>query len=128
LVGVAGCSSKEEHTSEVPISYQNLRTIGQVYMQATKENGSPPQSAAEIIPFIKDKKLDPATVLTSPDDGQPYVIHWGVDYRDSNIFPVLAYEKEGKGGKRYVCQFRLINHMTDDELRQAPFPPGKSPP
>ncbi len=78
------------------------------------------------------KQGDTPEILRSPADGEEFVIHWGVDYRKylgkSGGLPVLAYEKAGKGGFRYVLQVRTIEHVTDAQLAKLPFPTGYSAP
>ena len=43
--------------------------------------------------------------------------------------PVVAYEKQGVNGRRYVltAPFRKVEVLSDQEFRQASFPPGYSP-
>jgi hypothetical protein len=71
-------------------------------------------------------------VFHSPRDGEMYVILWGVKaadlQRSSNAdpaqrFPVLAYEKRGTDGQRYVLQMPpQVTLMSDEELKKARFP------
>ncbi len=132
FVGLAasGCGSGGEPAA-VPDAYQNLRKIGLAYRQATEANGRPPESVTDLMPFLR-KLGDPAAILRSPDDGEEYTILWGVDVLNvrprGSTWPVLAYEKHGKGGKRRVLQVRFPTVMTDEELRNAYFPPGHKPP
>lgn len=122
-----GCGSGEPTPKEVPPAYQNLKSISSAYLQATNSLKRPPKNLDELMPFLK-KQGDPATLLRSPDDGEEYVIVWGVDYRTppskANSLPVLAYEKVGKHGKRQVLQMRNIVQLTDEELKNAPLPLG----
>jgi len=115
----------------MPGSTQNLRQIGAAYVKALDKLERPPNNVEELKPFLKEFG-DPATILRSPDDGQDYKILWGVDVRTAKgpngVMTVLAYEKDGKDGKRYVLIGRSVNHMTADEFRAAPFPPGHKAP
>jgi hypothetical protein len=121
LAGAVGCNSGVT-TPPMKESTRNLKVIDIAYKKAMKENGKPPQSLAEIMPFLKEEG-EPADFLRSPEDGQEYVIHWGMD-PNVNPFQVLAYEKEGKNGKRYVLWGKAVFFMRDEEFKEAPFPPG----
>jgi hypothetical protein len=133
-MGGFGCSSAK--TSPLPpASVFQLRIIGVAYARATEELDHPPQNKEELVLYLKDlaKGYDnPADILISKVDGEEFVIHWNVDYRnwagkDADI-PVTAYEKHGKDGKRAVLQYRFANTKTDEEFANLKFPQGyKSP-
>jgi hypothetical protein len=139
--GGFGCGSHNV-AKPLPTASLQLRSIANAYFQATNSLDRPPASKDEIMPFLKapadpnnpEKTGSPADVLRSPDDGEEFVIHWGVDVRDLNVsgnpdrLPVLAYERQGKDGKRYVLQVRNVRYLTDEEFRALPFPPGVRPP
>jgi hypothetical protein len=123
-----GCNSTPTERERPPAS-THLKKIQQAYVQATTSLGRPPGNLEELTPFLK-RVGDPAELLRSPDDGENFVIVWGVDVRAApagKSFPVIAYEKRGAGGRRYVAGFRQISRMTDEEFRQANFPPGHRP-
>ena len=129
LLGGMGCGPTEV-VGKVPDTVQNLKKISAAYLEATTKLERPPANVEELKPFLK-KYGDPATFLRSPDDGQEYKILWGVDFQTAikgGTLPVLAYEQEGKDGKRYVLLVRRVVHMTEDEFRAAPFPPGHKAP
>lgn len=73
-------------------------------------------------------------MLRSANDGEPFVILWGVDCNKlsserKDPFTVAAYEKRGANGTRYVLRFPLsVVAMTDAEFQRAVFPPGHEPP
>ena len=75
----------------------------------------------------------PADILKSPNDGEEYVIVWGVNFRElgikrGNVDVVIAYEKRGREGKRYVLKPPTqVIEMTDTEFKAASFPPGHTP-
>jgi hypothetical protein len=106
----------------------HLQSINGAYVKTTQKLGRPPKDAQEIRPALQEIG-DPDQLLRSPSDGQEFVIIWGVDPRvqmpKDGKLPVLAYEKKGSGGKRYVLQMpTMITTLTDDELRNAYFPGG----
>lgn len=126
-----GCGGGKPAAKDAPAAYENLRKISSAYLQATNGLNRPPRSLDEIMTFL-GKDGNPEEILRSPEDGEPYVILWGVDYRTVQPgpggFPVLAYEQRGKGGKRYVLQVRNVSQLSDEEFKRAPFPPGHKPP
>jgi len=88
------------------------------------KNGRPPANAKEAWPFLQEQG-DPETLLKSPVDGQPYVVLWGVNWPTIPIKemppPIVAYEKAGKGGTRYVYTVMGVMPMTDEEFARAQF-------
>jgi hypothetical protein len=125
----AGCRAQPE--AEVSGPRKSLRAINTAYMRATDKLNRGPANLNELLPYLKEQG-EPEQLLRSTDDGQEFVILWGVDHRAAGAgkkAPVIAYEKTGQGGKRYVLCARAVLHMTDEEFRQASFPPGhKLPP
>jgi hypothetical protein len=61
-------------------------------------------------------------VLRSPRDGQLYVILWGIgfaqDARDPKPPAIIAYERHGANGKRYVLTVMGLRPMNDREFDQ----------
>lgn len=120
LVVLAGCSgavvnhgSKEE---------QNLRYIGRAYVQFTNKEGRPPADVEEIKPYLKEFG-EPDTILRSPVDGQSYVIAWNTPLARTPAGQpeiLLAYEKNGARGRRFVLNAGMFIHaMTDEEFNKA---------
>jgi Protein of unknown function (DUF1559)/Prokaryotic N-terminal methylation motif len=75
----------------------------------------------------------PADVLRSPNDREPFVVHWHVDYvhlpPNDDPFTVAAYEKKGVEGHRYVLFFPLkIERLSEEAFAKTTFPPGYSRP
>jgi hypothetical protein len=123
-------------------AYQ-LHLIGGAYHLATLSLDYAPKSKNELLPFLQSEENTnesrttpkPPDVFLSPNDGEEFVIHWGLDLRGVNLaghpstLPVLAYERHGKDGKRCVLQHvRHVTKVTDDEFAKLPFPPGYKAP
>jgi hypothetical protein len=131
LLGLVGCGGGRKQ-GELNPTEQRLWTIGKAYVEACNGLGRAPTNFAEIKPYVEGEVSD--DLLRSPNDGEPFVILWGVDYnrlpyRKDNPFTVGGYEKNGVHGTRYVLRFPMgVVSMTDDDLRKAIFPPGHSPP
>jgi hypothetical protein len=134
---VHGCGSSSQVVNpQEDKSAQNLQQIGAAYTQAAGKLGRPPQQASDLHELIKNGpgNPDPESILRSPDDNEPYVIVWGIDFgqlaratgNPSDI--VIAYEKRGKNGKRHVLKPpSIVLTMTDEAFRAAKFPPGHTP-
>jgi hypothetical protein len=105
-----------------------LLRIGPAYARATVSLHRPPANREELVPFL-GRNGSEETFLRSPNDGEDFVIIWDVDIRKLPIggkdLPVIAYEKRGQDGKRYVLRGRTdVVQLTDAELRSAVLPPG----
>jgi hypothetical protein len=110
LAAVSGCGSD---TNVVPLTKaeKDLSSIAMAFMDAHGRLGHGPKNAEELKPFLKDFG-NPDELLVSPNDGQPYVVVWGAnptqggptDYQ--GMWPIIAYESKGAGGRRAVTDIR----------------------
>ncbi len=132
---IAGCSSGARVVS-VPLdrTQENLLYIGQAYVRYLTEKKTPPANVEQLKPYLKQVG-NPDEILRSPRDGEPYNICWGVDlskpptWAKEKSTPVIAYERRGSGGQRYVLTtMRNAMPLSDEEFKQASFPPGHQPP
>jgi hypothetical protein len=108
-------------------SAQRLHRIGLAINDATARLGHPPADVGDLWPFLQENG-DPDQLIVSPDDGQRYVILWGVDVRTVDPEAVLAYERLGSGGMRYVLTATTVKRLSGGELDRAEFPAGFGPP
>jgi hypothetical protein len=127
-----GCGSAPVEREADPTAL-NFKRISQAYREATNDLERPPQNLDELLPFLKKVNPgEPSEILRSPNDGLDYTILWGIDFHTAQAkekkFLVLVYEKHGKDGRRWVGGFRERARLTDEEFRQANFPPGHRPP
>ncbi len=119
---LSGCSSKpvkQEDPGAV-----NLRKISQAYDVADLKIGHPPRNEEELKRCFQEigETGDPDPILRSPRDGEPYVILYGPALDSSARDVILAYEKNGADGKRYVLTLaRRVQVMTDSEFAAAKF-------
>ena len=127
--GSCSSSAPVKITPPNPVA-KNLMSILRAYGSFCASQQRPPESAEDLKPALA-KQGNADDVLRSPRDGQPLVICWGVDLLKpadwANSTPVLAYEKQGADGQRYVLTTRYVKLMRDEEFRQASFPPGHTP-
>lgn len=136
LASVAGCGGSPAVVNvQEDKSAQNLQQIGAAYSMAAIKLGRPPRDANDLKEILKNGpgNPDPETILRSPDDNEPYVIVWNVNFMEvakarGNVDVILAYEAKGKNGKRHVLKPPAqIIVMTDEQFRAAAFPPGHTP-
>jgi hypothetical protein len=111
LVGLTGCGSSGPKVIELTKAEDNLKFVALAYMEAHSRLGRPPKNTEDLKPFLKEFG-NPEELLVSPNDGQPYVVVWGADptrggpTEYEGMFPILAYESKGSGGKRAVTDIR----------------------
>jgi len=113
LVGCGGGRGRNNQAQEV----SPLKPIATFYGNYVNQHqGRPPPSEAEFKAFLQQpdnsKRLqaefpqvtDVDKLLISPRDNQPYVIFYGAIAKGSGPGggPVVAYEKVGVSGKRFV--------------------------
>jgi hypothetical protein len=122
----AGCRS-EPPVATAPPSYENLEKISSAYRKATDTLNRAPRNLQELLPFVQEYG-EPEKLLRSPGDNEEYVILYGVDYRTVQPFPVTIYEKNGVNGRRRVVRLQGVIELTDEELRNSPFPAGHKAP
>jgi hypothetical protein len=127
VAGLATFQSGCGHGASVavpPSDVVNLDKIQAAYLAALTRNGKAPADAKDAWPFLKEQG-DPEKLLTSPVDGEPYVIFWGIDWRKTPIAsmppPIIAHERVGKDGKRYVLTVMGVQSMTDEQFGKATF-------
>jgi hypothetical protein len=132
IAAASGCGPGEVHAQrETDPAKERLLAVMRAYgLFSTFEHG-PPDSANDLRPILaKDGQTD--DVFVSPRDGQPFVVCWGFDLsapKPPGSPPlVLAYEKTGKDGQRYVLTtFRQVELVSDEDFRKREFPPGFKP-
>lgn len=124
---VQGITAEEE-------TLRDLGEIARAYEVVIAASQRPPRDVSQIEKVLADLHTDglvadkPADVLTSPRDGQCYVIILGADLGAQNSPEILAYESQGAGGTRYaLLMSRDIKQLADDEFAAAPFAMGHKP-
>lgn len=127
-----GCRSQPE-VVEQPIdpTQQQLILIGGAYRQYTLEKQTPPSNPEDLKQIIA-RLGGNDSVWVSTRDGEPFVIVWNLDLRQPPTWakstPVLAYEKKGKNGKRFVrTVVGSVEELSEKEFAAASFPPGHTP-
>ena len=127
MCGPLGCAGKPVDQPRAPAEEQ-LYKLGKAYGQAAYRLKRAPTSFEEIKPNVEGPSTD--DLLRSANDGEKFVILWGVDYNKlppgkDDVFTVAAYEKNGVDGTRYVLRFPLqVSRMNNEDFKKAVFPPG----
>lgn len=127
----AGCSQQMQSKKQQESRLKPLALLYGQYM--AQHRGQPPASEAEFKKFVESQKAfltqfgvpDPATLFISERDGQPYVVIYGKPTGPAVLAgqPVIAYEKVGVGGRRFVAsQLGAVEEV--DEARFKELVPG----
>jgi hypothetical protein len=127
-----GCGPSGARPDPSDATRQNLEAIGNAYLRSTTQHNHPPTGREELAEAIRLSGQS-EDVLRSPNDGEEFVLVWNVELRRlkayGNSVPILAYEKQGKNGRRYVLRGRAdVVLLSDSQLRASVFPPGVSAP
>jgi hypothetical protein len=128
LLSLTGCAPRVVVRETSDHGGDQLVTLTRVYTAAQRSLGRPPRGVDDLKAVAKEfGDLD--TLLKSPNDGQPYAIAWGVDLGNApNPTMVVAHEKIGAGGVRYVMTPTGVRKLTEEAFARAEFPPGYKPP
>ncbi len=130
LLAFLGCGSDEPEAILVPQTYNNMKTLGSAYISATQKNGKPPTKLSDLRPFVAEG-IDLEQISRSENDGEDFVIVWGIDFQTSQnekgVYPIVIYEKKGKNGIRFICQFNDVMEIDETNFRASYFPPGHTP-
>ena len=124
-----GCNTSPITDEAQGDSFVQLNAIHRAYAQFSEATGKPPESADDLKEILIKANQDPETIFVSASDGQPFVIHWGVQAINTSPEPtVIAYEGNGKNGQRMVLTSMGVIAMSEKELIDGSFPAGFSPP
>ena len=132
LTGCGGCGSSGPIILPQSDAEKNLTNIVLAYLDAQEEIHHNPKNAEEIKPFLK-RFGDPNQILVSPTDGEPYVVVWGAGLQGGptpyhQMFPIIAYEKKGSGGKRAIVDVRgRTMTVPNEDFTQLTFVGGHKP-
>jgi hypothetical protein len=121
LVLVCGCQG----TKAAPEEEVHLRKLATVYGRyISKHKGAVPPSEAALKKFIQTSNLQEELSLgnldqlfISPRDNQPYVVRYGAKSKAAigDSQRVIAYEQEGRGGKRFVAFITTAVEEVNEE-------------
>ena len=87
--------------------------------------GKPPKDEATFIAFVsgmlkeRNDTVDPDQLLTSPRDGQRYVVTYGKPTSNDMEKNVAVYEKEGYRGNRLVAYESGWSEEVDEATLQS---------
>jgi len=117
-MATAGCGGQPA-TAPTVIS---LRKLASYYgMFTSSHKGTAPANEGELRAFIKEKAADADLdgLFRSARDGQPYVVTY---FGATKVLPstVIAYEKEGQAGRRFVAYSTTdVRELDEPEFKLA---------
>jgi hypothetical protein len=124
LLTAPGCSSKGPPPPEGQLAIEDVAKWYQVYREFNGRKAPPNEQA--FIAFIEGEwrkrgtQADIQALLTSPRDGQKYVVMYGKPAPKNPERSVAVHEKEGYGGKKLVA-FELGYSQEADETELQQF-------
>lgn len=132
-LAMCGCGPSGPIVDKVDKTRLRLQQISGAYLAATMKANRVPTKPDDLLPFLGDASASEEAkreTFRSDHDGEEFVIVWGVDLRNTgtNDLPrdvIFAYEKKGKGGKRYVLKTPTeVFTIPDDLFQKSTFPKG----
>ena len=119
-----GCGGEKIEPITTDATVIALDKIGSAYIRGTP----PPKTKADLLAIFKLCN-HPKELLISPSDKQEFIIVYGVELKGLKVsgaqLPVVAFEKSGKDGKRYVLRgMNTVVQLTEDQLKSSVFPEG----
>jgi hypothetical protein len=135
LLVTSGCGQRTV-VGAVDKTRAKLQAISGAYVAATVKANRPPAKADDLLPFLGDATTteeQKRESFRSDNDGEEFVIVWNVDLRKIGVDGlsrdvILAYEKLGKKGQRYVLKPPAdVFIIPDDVFQKSDFPKGHKP-
>jgi hypothetical protein len=124
FVAAVGCSGGGPPPPGAQLKVEDASYWYQKYQ--AKNNRQPPPSEDAFVKFIQKNMKEeqnkdmPSDILVSPRDNQKLVIVYGKPQSNDPNKNVVAYEKEGYDGKKWmVNQMGYSREVDDAELQQA---------
>lgn len=123
----AGCRPRAESK---PREESSIKVLGLLYGQYIGQHmGRPPQDEQAFRAFVQKQEAflkqfhleSPDQVFRSERDGEPYTVVYGDLSKTGQLFggPVVAWEKKGVGGRRYVVNsLGAVKEVTEEEFKQ----------
>jgi hypothetical protein len=127
-MATAGCHSRSESRPREQSGLKQLVLIYGHYL--SRHRGRPPANEAEFKKYVDSLRPadlasfgvdDVSQIFLSNRDGKPYVVIYGQAKGPSGPdgSPVIAYEQDGKGGKRWVASATgAVEEVDEARFRQ----------
>ncbi len=124
VVIATGCSSGPQHADLSKVE-ASLNMIANAYASARQPSGKGPATLDQLKAAMADITAvvggKPDDFLVSARDGQPFVVLYGLAMNNN---PVVAHEKTGKDGSRWVVDMRKVPRLVPDaEFDKEVAPP-----
>ncbi len=110
VLGALGCGSRRGTTD--PPAKVRLEKLFAYYQDYTRQHHKPPPNEQAFKDFLNNLPAEEKAIahlddvdsfLTSPGDGQKYVIQYGKVFDMSGATRAVAWEQTGVNGKRFVA-------------------------
>src|SRR5947209_3813262 len=111
-VAAGGCGPKVAGLEREPEGREEMRRLVSLYSAYRTANNSPPANADQLRAWAKKQSAakltemqidDPDKAFISPRDNKPFVVLPMNASAARGPMIVIAYEKEGVNGKRYIA-------------------------
>ncbi|MCS7237770.1 MAG: hypothetical protein NZ899_05800 [Thermoguttaceae bacterium] len=126
---LGGCS--QGGRASAPMQESTIKPLGLLYGQFMGQHqGRPPASEEEFKQFVRERGMgmlkqfnvpDVESLFVSPRDKQPYVVIYGEIKGPPALAgqPVIAYERQGVGGKRFVANsLGAVEEVDETKFRE----------
>jgi hypothetical protein len=126
LLLLCGCGTRTSGGGPVDQTRSKLQAISGAYLAATMKTKTAPKKVEDLLPFLGDSSAADdvkRAMIRSDNDGEEFVIVLGVDLRKLGTNGlsrdvILAYEKRGTKGQRYVLKPPVDVFVIPDDLFQ----------
>lgn len=127
VLAALGCH-EDGKTPPPPTDTNMLRGIIRYYAAAAGELGRPPQKMEELKSILAPLTSEPDKYLRSTRDGEEFVVVWGLHLHQLPLDTIVAYERTGVDGKRFVVNLDgVVREVAADEFAKLKFPKGHTP-
>ncbi len=126
LTVTAGCggSRSGRPSGEALLAIENVAKWYQLCESAN--NGNPPANEEDFLAFVNSKlaergqePIDRDKLLTSPRDGEPYVILYGEAASKKQGVRLVAYEKSGVAGMKLAVSDLARSRLVEESELQS---------
>ncbi len=126
VLALAGCGKGGNDPPSVE-SLMAIENVGKWYqLYRADHGGKQPADESAFLAYVNRKlaergaeAVDSGELLTSPRDGEPYVVRYGEVSSRNQASNFVAYEKTGANGTRLIVSELAISREVDDAELQS---------
>ena len=127
MSGGCGTGSDAPPSVESLVAIENVGKWYQVYR--AKNAGKPPQDEEAFLAFVNAEltgrgqaAVDAKKLLTSPRDGEPYIVLYGKIVSNDPERNLVAYEQTGSNGTKLIVTELARSRVVDESELQSLLP------